>query len=387
MIRTNARAASLCLVVLVGAAAGATACTRASAAPTGIALVNADTGPMGARVVESVQQAGGYEWHALPAETARTGGYAAVITLPADLTDAMTTLAGNSPRRARLTAEIHDDADNATVEGAITTVTRQIGAAGITTALAATARARTHISSAQFTAQLLGTGLDAAVAGTEQFDAGSEQLLDLVEVAETGVAQLSSAIDSLTSTLDGVAGQAGQLATALDATEITLAEARQAADATTTGLDRVLPLLRGLPGAGAAPIADIIAKLQALRDVSGQASTQLDDPAEQLGTGTDPDAGLGTALHDLAGRLTSISDQLEQGSALAADIPGRADAGVAQLLDAAALLETGIGRLQHMVSLLGTHTAQAADAIAPAGATQQAALAQALSDPVEIVRE
>ncbi len=375
------------LVVLIGAAAGVTACTRVSAAPTGIALVNADTGPTGDRVLESVQQAGGYDWHILSAEAADTGDYAAVITLPADLSDAMTTLAGTSPRRARLTVEIHDDAANATVEGAITSVTRQIGAAGIATALEATARARTHISSAQFTAQLLGTGLDAAVAGTEQFDAGSEQLLDLVEVTETGVAQLSSAIDSLTATLDGVAGQAGMLATALDTTEITLGEARQAAAATTTGLDRILPLLRGLPGAGAAPIADIIAKLQAVRDVSGQVTAQLDDPAEPLGPGTDPDAGLGTTLHDLAGRLAAISDQLDQGSAMAADIPARADEGVAQLLDAAELLESGIGRLQHMVSLLGTHTAAASAAIAPAGAAQQAALAQALSDPVEVIRE
>ncbi|NKY59134.1 YhgE/Pip domain-containing protein [Nocardia flavorosea] len=387
MIRTHARTASVSLVLLIGAAAGVTAYTRVSAAPTGIALVNADTGPTGARVLESVQQTGGYDWHILPAEAAVAGDYAAVITLPADLTDAMTTLAGHSPRRARLTVEIHDDAENATVEGAITTVSRQIGAAGITTALEATAHARTHISSAQFTAQLLGTGLDATVVGTEQFAAGTEQLLDLVEVAETGVAQLSSAIDSLTSMLDDVAEQAGQLATALDTTEITLSDARQAADATTTGLDRILPVLHALPGADAAPIADIIAKLQAVRDVSGQVATQLDDPAGQFGTGTDPDAGLGTTLHDLAGRLTSISDQLDQGSALAGDIPGRADEGVAQLLDAAELLESGIGRLQHMVSLLGTQTAEASAASAPAGPAHQAALAQALVDPVEVVRE
>ncbi len=375
------------LVVLIGAAAGVTACTRVSTAPTGIALVNTDTGPTGDRVLESVQQAGGYDWHILSAEPAHTGGYAAVITLPADLTDAMTTLAGNSPRRARITVEMHDNAENATVEGAITTVTRQIGAAGITTALEATARARTHISSAQFTAQLLGTGLDAAVAGTEQFSVGSEQLPALVEITELGVAQLSSAIDSLTSTLDGVAEQAEQLGTALDTTEITLGDARQAAAATTTGLDRILPVLRGLPGADTAPIADITAKLQAVRDVSGQVTTQLDAPAGQLGTVTDPDAGLGTTLHDLGGRLTSISDQLDRGKALAEDIPGRADEGVAQLLGATELLESGIGRLQHMVSLLGTHTTEAAAAIAPAGAAQQAALARALSDPVEVIRE
>ncbi|MGI5219513.1 hypothetical protein [Nocardia sp. CA-290969] len=382
MIGTHARAASLALVVLVGGAAGATACTRATTAPTGIALVNADTGPTGAQVLEAVQQAGGYDWHTLPAGAAHTGDYAAVITLPADLTDAMAPLAGDAPRRARLTVDLHDDADTGTVEGAIATVTRQIGAAGITTALEATARARTHISSAQFTAQLLGAGLNAAVAGTEQFDAGSAQLLDLVEVAETGVAQLTSAIDTLTSTLGDVAGQADQLATALDATNITTTQARDAAAATTDVLDRILPLLRGLPVAGDALLADVIGQLQAARDISDQATTHLTAPG-----GTESDTGLGTALHDLAARLTSISDQLDQGSALAEDIPGRAEAGAAQLLDAAGLLASGIGRIQHMVSLLGTETTKAVEAIAPAGAAQQSALAQALSDPVEVVRE
>ncbi|WP_280400809.1 hypothetical protein [Nocardia carnea] len=382
MIRIPARAASLALVVLVGGAAGATACTRATAAPTGIALVNADTGPTGARVVDAVRQTGGYDWHALPAGAAQTGDYAAVITLPADLTDAMATLAGDAPRRARLTVELHDDADTGTVDGAVASVTRQIGAAGITTALEATARARTHISSAQFTAQLLGAGLSAAVAGTEQFDAGSAQLLDLAGVAETGVARLTSAIDSLTATLDDVAGQAVALATALDATDITTTQARDAAAATTAVLDRILPLLRGLPLAGADPLADVIAELQAGRDISDQAATLLTAPG-----GTEAGTGLGTALHDLAGRLASISDQLGQGSALAGDLPQRAEAGAAQLLEAAGLLESGIGRMQHMVALLGTETTQAAAAIAPAGAAAQPALAQALSDPVEVVRK
>ncbi|WP_328393169.1 hypothetical protein [Nocardia sp. NBC_00416] len=386
MIKSQVRAASIALVLAGAVTAGATAYFRPSVAPTGIALVNADTGPTGEQVVEAVRKAGGYDWKAVPAEAADTTAYAAVITLPADLTDAMATLGGAEPRRARLTVDIHRDADADTVEGAIATVTDRISAAGIAAALAATAQARTAISSAQFTAQMLGAGVNAATAGAAEFDAGSAQLIELLDNAENGVAQLTSSIDALRSTIAGAAGQAGQLATALDGTGITVDQVRQSSAAMTAGLDEILPLLRGLPFADDARVADTVTKLQAVRDVSAQASTQLNGLADLSGVPIDPGTDLGALLRGMAERLNTVAGQLDRGADLAAEIPGRAQEGGTQLLAAADLIETGIAQLQQLTTNLGTRIGEAAAAVPPRGPAQQSALAQALSNPVDIVR-
>lgn len=148
---------------------GFAACARSSAAPTGIALVNADSGPTGERVVQAVQEVGEYEWTVLAAGEADVDDYAAVITLPADLTESMGTLAGPQPRRAQVTVATHAGADGELVDGAISTVTQRIGAVGVEAALSATAAARTEMTSVQFSAQLLNAGVNAAAAGADQF--------------------------------------------------------------------------------------------------------------------------------------------------------------------------------------------------------------------------
>src|SRR5690606_6868905 len=141
------------------------ACARSSAAPSGIALVNADSGPTGERVVQAVQQVGGYEWATVAPGEADGGDYAAVITLPADLTESMGTLVGAQPRRAGVTVAADCAADDEVVDGAVAVVRQRIGAVGVEAALSATAAARTQMTSVQFSAQLLNAGVNAAAAG------------------------------------------------------------------------------------------------------------------------------------------------------------------------------------------------------------------------------
>ncbi|NEW50376.1 hypothetical protein GV792_09940 [Nocardia cyriacigeorgica] len=350
-------------------------------------MVNADSGPTGERVVQAVQQAGGHEWTTVAPGEADSDDYAAVITLPADLTESMGTLAGPDPRRAKVTVATSPGADADLVNGAVATVTKHIGAVGVDAALSATAAARSEMTSVQFTAQMLNAGVNVAAAGADQFTAGADQLLGFLDMATNGSAQLTSAIELLNTTVDGAAAQAEQLATALDSTNLTIAQVRQSANTMTSGLDQILPLLRGLPFAGDPQVADVIDKLQALRDVSGQAGAQLTGLGTLTGAAVDPNTDLGTLLRTVVSRLTSASDQLTKGAQLAESLPRLAEEGGAQLLAAIGMIETGIGQLQGIVTNLNGQTGKALAALPQRGTAQQSAVALALTDPVEIVRE
>ncbi|MBF6075992.1 YhgE/Pip domain-containing protein [Nocardia beijingensis] len=373
------------LVAAGALGAGIVVWTGTDRGPTGIALVNADAGPTGARVVKALQDAGGYEWTVAARGEASADDYAAVITLPADLTASMGTLAGPEPKRAKVTVDTNEHADADLVHGAVTAVTHRIGAAGVDAALTAVAQARSQMSQVQFTAQLLNAGVEAAAAGADQFSSGADQLLGFLEFAKSGSAQLTSAIALLNSTVDGAAAQAGQLAAALDSTGITIAQVERTANTVSGGLDQVLPLLRALPFANDPALADIIGKLEALRGVSAQAGSQLTGLGSLVGGAVDPDTDLGTLLRTVVDRLTSASAQLSEGAKLAEGLPQLAEQGGAQLVDAIGQLTGGVGQLQNIVHNLSTQTDKAVSALPQRSSTQQAALAAALTDPVEIV--
>ncbi|MFI2473548.1 hypothetical protein [Nocardia xishanensis] len=390
MIGHRARWALLAVgIVTAGAIGGAlTACSGPGSAPSKIALVNADTGPTGARIVQALEQDGaGYEWTMAKPGEADADDYAAVITLPADLTQSMGTLASSQPQRAVVTVAAHDDADGDLVNGAVQAVTHRIGATGVDAALAAVAQARSQLTGVQFTAQLLSAGVNAAASGADQFSAGADQLLGFLEFAKEGSAQLTSAIAMLNDTVDGAAVQANQLAEALDSTGITIAQVQQTAGTVSAGLDQILPLLRALPFANDPALTDIIGKLDALRAVSGQAGSQLDGLDLLVGGAVDPNTDLGALLRTVVGRLQSASAQLNEGAKLAEGLPQLAEQGGAQLVDAIGQLTGGVTQLQQIVTNLGTQTGKAMEALPMRSTTQQSAIALALTDPVEIVRE
>ncbi|WP_028476137.1 membrane protein [Nocardia sp. CNY236] len=361
--------------------------TEPGPVPTEIALVDTDSGPTGSQVVASLQAAGGYEWTVTAPNAANVEDYAAVIVLPTDLTESLGTLASTQPKRAEVIVRTHDEVDADHVAGAVTEVRRHIGAVGVDAALAAATHARSQMSQIQFTAQLLGMGVDAAAAGAEQFSSGAAQLLDFLDFAKEGSAQLSSAIAMLNSTVDGAAAQAHQLADALDSTDITIAQVEQTADTVSGGLDEILPLLHATPFADDPILVDVIAKLEALRAVSDQAGSQLTELGSLVGGAVDPDTDLGTVLRTVVDRLTSASAQLSEGAKLAEDLPQLAEQGGAQLVDAIGQLTDGVGQLQKVVANLTTQTDKAVAALPQRTGAQQSKLALALTDPVEIILE
>ncbi|MFC4124602.1 hypothetical protein [Nocardia rhizosphaerae] len=386
MIGKRGRLALLVAAVAL-AGGGIAACSSGADVPTGFALVNADSGPTGARVAKAVEEAGGYEWTVAAPGQIDPADYAAVITLPEDLTASMATLASPQPQRAKVTVAAHDGADEGEVNGAVAAVTHRIGASGVDAALSAVAQARNQMTSVQFTAQLLRAGVNAAADGADQFGGGAQEMLGFLDSAQQGAGELTAAIDLLNRTVTGATTQADQLADALDATGLTIAGVEQSANTLSTGLDQILPLLRALPFAGDPQLADIITKLEALQGLSNQAGSQLTGLAELTGAAVDPNTDLGTLLRTVVARLDSARVQLTQGAELAAGLPALAEQGGAQITSAIEQMTTGVDALQNIVGNLNTQTGKALEALPPLGQAQQSALALALTDPVEVVRE
>ncbi|PPJ34179.1 hypothetical protein C5E45_02690 [Nocardia nova] len=234
------------LVVAGAVTGGVIAATRGGAAPTDIAIVNADTGPAGARIVKTLQSESDTWTVAEPG--ARTADHAAVITLPADLSASLATLATAQPRRAQLTVATNEHADTAAVDDAVAAVTRRIAAAGVDRTLAAVANARGSMQQAAFTSQLLDAGVRTAADAAGQFTGGAQQMLSFLDSEATN--------------------QAENMAGAFDATGLTIGQISAGANTMSTGLDQILPLLRALPFAADPQVTDIIGKLEAIGDYS-----------------------------------------------------------------------------------------------------------------------
>ncbi|WP_280381838.1 YhgE/Pip domain-containing protein [Nocardia wallacei] len=353
------------VLLIAGAATGGALWLRQSAAaPTAVAIVNTDTGPTGAKIVKGLQDGGIHDWTVAEPDQLSTDDYAAVVTLPADLSSSLATLASAKPQRAQVTVDTSAHADANLVNDAVNEVTRRISAAGVDQTLAAVTTARGTVQQVAFTTQLLGAGVQAAADASGQFTGGADEMLGFLNTAKDGAGQLTAGIDQLNSTLGAATAQADSLANALDATGVTIGQVSGSADALSTGLNEVLPALRALPFAGDPRLADIIGKMDALQGISGQVGSQLAGFAELTGSSTDPNTPVSALLRDAAARLSQGAAQLNQGAQLAQQVPQLADRGAAQLTGAIQALTGGVQQLQQIVANLNTQTGQPRNPVA-----------------------
>ncbi|MFF0611814.1 YhgE/Pip domain-containing protein [Nocardia tengchongensis] len=373
------------LLLAAAVAAGAVGITRLRSAPTAVALINDDSGPLGARIAKGLQDSGTRHWDVV--DEASAADYAAVVTLPADLSADINSLVTDKPKKAQVTVATHDRADPNLVNDAVTEVTKKVSAAGLDTLFSTMNTARLQVSQISGTSGLLSAGVQAAADGAQQFSGGADQLTGFLAQAKAGAGQLTSGIDALNATLSAATTQANQLATALDSTGVTMWQVSQAASTLSGGLNLVVPLLQALPFAGDPQLASVITQLQGLQNVANQADVQLSGFAKLTGTQVTPDTKVGQLLRDAAGRLNDASAQLNQGASLAQSIPAIADQAGAQLVTAMDALTGGVAQLQSVTKLLSNQTNQAMGSLPQLGVPQQTVIAAALTDPVDIVRK
>ncbi len=376
----------LVLVAAVAVAAGAVGYLRWSVnAPTAVAIIDADTGKTGATIVKALQDSGTRDWTEV--EEASTGDYAVIVTLPADLSDSIASLATDKPHKAQVTVTTNDNADPNLVNEAVNEVTKKISASSLDTLFASMNSARGQVSQVALTANILGAGVQAAADGASQFTGSADDMLSFLEQAKTGAAQLTSGIESLNSTLNAATSQANQLAATLDSTGVTFGQVTSTASQLSNGLNIVLPVLRGLPFAADPQLASVITQLEGLQSIANQASDQLSGFAALTGTTITPDTQIGQLLRDAGSRLGDAGSQLNQGADLAKSIPEIADTARTQVTTAIQTLTAGVTQLQAITNTLGKQADQALNTLPQRTVGQQSQIATMLADPVEIVRK
>ncbi|MFB8001983.1 hypothetical protein [Nocardia sp. NPDC056000] len=383
--KNRTRLALFALLLVAAVTTGVIAYLRISPAPTGVALINGDTGPTGAKIARALQDSGTREWDVV--DSASTDDYAVIITLPTELSADIASLGTDKPQRAQVTVTTNDRADANIVNDAVNDVTKKISASGLDTLFASMNSARGKLQQVSMTSTLLSAGVQAAADGAQQFGSGADEMLAFLDQAKAGAGQITSAITELNTTVGAATKQANDLGTALDSTGVTVGQVSQAADQLSSGINAIVPLLQGLPFAGDPQLASIITQLQGLQVVANQAGGQLNGVGDLVGTTVTPETRIGQLLHDGATRLGDASAQLNQGGQLAASIPALADQGKTQLVAALNALTSGVSQLQAVTTTLGNQATQALNALPQRGVPQQSAIASALTDPVEIVRK
>ncbi len=371
--------------MVAGTVAGGVIATHDRGAPDDIAIVNSDTGPVGAAISRSLTESDSEKWtEAGPG--AQAADHAAVITLPADLSTSLTTFTSARPHRAQLTVVTNEQADTALVDAAVTEVTRRISAAAVDNNLAAVAQARGSMQQAAFTSQLLDAGVRTASGAADQFGGEAQQMLDVLNSARTGAGALTARLGEVHTALGQAGTQADDLAGAFDATGVTLGDISSSAAAMSSGLDQVLPVLRALPAADPR-LTDVIGKLEALNTIASRTTSQLTGLTQLTGSSSGPDVGLGTVLHDAAHRLGTVRSELDRGAALAGRIPQLADEAAGQLQTALQTVGSGVTQMQLISTNLTDQTGTALAALPAHSSGGQSALATNLSDPVDVVRQ
>ncbi|PZQ87429.1 MAG: hypothetical protein DI534_14560 [Leifsonia xyli] len=311
-----------------------------------VALVVEDTGGtrngehvvVGDEVAAQLLDSGTFDWREVSAAEAKRGlaasRYDFAVTIPSDFTEALLSVATDSPRQAQLELATNDAGSylastigKQAAAKLLATITQQVteqagqqmldGIADIRSGMADAAAGATQLADGASTAS---TGATALASGTAQLASGASQVAD-------GNAQL--------------AAKADQLATAAQRVDDRLPEARAA-------------IAQALADQGLTPdqIAEVLAKLDPLASAVDTANARVQSTVGQID------------------RLATGARQVSDGAASAAS-------GAATLADGLTRLDTGAGTLRDGL-------ASGLASIPDTDAATRAAQAAVIADPVAL---
>ncbi len=279
---------------------------------------------MGEDVAERLLDSGTFDWHEVSAEEAEEGleasRYDFTLTIPADFTDALLSVASDEPRQAHLRLTTND---------AGSYLSSTIGKTAATTMLESIARQVVQEAAQQLLdgfAEVRDGMADAADGATRLADGattasdGARRLADGAAQLAAGAAQLADGNAQLAAAADRVASAAAQARANLPAVRAAIADRLLAQGLTQADIDAVLAEL--------APLSS------AVESADARARSAIGS-IDQLAAGS---AQLSTAAGAAASGAASLADgvtQLDQGAASLRD--GLVD-GLGRLPDADAAL-------------------------------------------------
>ncbi len=351
-----------------------------AAAPTTVAVVDADTGAtrMGAKVVAALQQSDEFDWEVVDPDSEIGSNHLAVVTIPEDFSDAVASLDGAAPRQAEVSVQRGDAADDAVMSRLTATVSEVTSVTGIRTMLTGIASARTQVQQAMMPAQLLSTATAAADTQVRDLLGGAEQILPYLQTANDGANQLVDVAGQVSGMIGQAQGPVAELSGKLTELGLTVGDITTGADEARRGLDEAAVRLTPLDGATAETLRQTSAELAEL-------SGQLTALTGLLGTTVGPDTDLGSALGSGFGQLESVSAQLSSaGNQLQEGIGPIAAQAPALLGEATGQIVAGVNQLKTVSAQVSDQIGKGVNAIPARSGAQQDAVSAAMASPVSV---
>ena len=334
----------------------------------------------GTEVADNLIERGDFDWREMSAaqaeEALRTGEVDFTVTIPANFSAALTSVAGEHPQQALIELETND-ANNylassigaQTVEKVRSSVAQMVGSEAAETLLTGLSTVRDNLISATDGATTLTDGADSASSGSATLADGTSKLADGTAQLATGAGTLSDGAHRLADGAHQVSDGNRQLA---DAADRIGASVQQAADALPQARSDIAALLAE-QGLAQEQIDDVLAQLDPVgaRLQEGNATVQATvGKIDQLAAGAQT---LASSADQLAGGASTLAT----GADSAADGAAAADAGAAKLRDGLATLAAGTAELRDGL-------AKGADAIPASTAELRAEQADTIADPVTV---
>ncbi|MGH3349269.1 MAG: hypothetical protein ACRDPS_01285 [Nocardioides sp.] len=294
-------------------------------------------------------------WELTDAEDARSGyadgTYAAVITIPEDLSKTLSGVQGSDPSAGRVNVEASDASSEVTAEIAqqvarqsATTLGRTVTTTYLDGVRDETGRLKTSLTSAADGAGELADGSAAADDGAGQVADGARSLSDGASGAADGASQVAGGLGELASGTDRLQTGAGRLAGGAGKASKGASELATGAGELSGGLDQLESSTAGLPGqteslaTGAGQVSEGVAAYTQL--AKGWAQACATDPVlaaarPQLCGGTAQAVGEGGAQ----------ADQLASGAAQVADGAGTLSQAAPEMTGAISSAATGADKV------------------------------------------
>lgn len=316
-------------------------------------------------------------WELTDAEDAREGyadgTYAAVITIPKDLSKTLSGVQGSDPSAGRVSVEASDASSEVTAEIA-RQVARQsastLGRTVTTTYLDGvrdeTGKLKTSLTDAADGADRLADGTAAADSGAGKVADGARSLSSGASGAADGASQVAGGLDTLAGGTARLESGAGSLAGGAGKASKGASSLAAGADELSGGLNRLKRSTAGLPSqtsslaAGASQVSEGVAGYTQL--AKGWAQACASDPllaaskpqlcgatAAAVGSGGGQADQLAAGAEQVASGASALSQaapELSGGISSAADGAGKVASGASQVADANARLATGARELE-----------------------------------------
>ncbi|MFD4369096.1 hypothetical protein [Rhodococcus sp. NPDC058521] len=383
----SVRIAAAMVLVLVIVGGGAAVVAQARDGDRGVAVVNADAGAVvdevevhaGDRIAESLGEQSSLDWHVVSAEEAAGGGYLAVVTIPEDFSDAVSSVWGPKPRKASLDVQMNVD-DSTVGDSVNAAVAQEVGAEGISNLLTDIAANRSKFQQAGMLAGFLAAGTGAADSAARELAEGADALLPYLATARAGSVELLEVSDKVAAVVDETAGTADDVANRLTELGATLGDVTGNTERTKKALDDTLNVLRRTP----LP-PEILGNLEQVSADLGLLFENLDAVPDLLGDDVGPESNLGDLVRSAMAQVQAASAQLSDGARqldegigpIADQAPEMVDQATTQMID-------GFTKLKDLSSQLSTDLGSGAAAIPARSTAQQNISSDVLAAPVAV---